>query len=94
MKSAITNVDEYITSFPEDIQQKLEQIRKTIQEAAPEATELISYGMPGYKLNKNLWYILPVIKAILDFMPHQAVIMNFQPNFQNTNREKDRYNSR
>ena len=53
MKSAITTVDEYIAAFPGDVQQKLEQIRKTIKEAAPEAAELISYGMPGYKLNKK-----------------------------------------
>ena len=53
MKSAITTVDEYIAAFPEDVQQKLTQMRETIKEAAPEATELISYGMPGYKLNNK-----------------------------------------
>ena len=53
MKSAITTVDEYIATFPKEVQHKLEQIRKTIKEAAPEASELISYGMPGYKLYKK-----------------------------------------
>ena len=53
MAKTITTVDEYIATFPEDVQQKLEQMRNTIKEAAPEATERISYGMPGYKLNKK-----------------------------------------
>ena len=53
MKPTMTTVEDYIATFPVEIQQKLEQIRKTIREAAPEATELISYGMPGYKLNKK-----------------------------------------
>jgi uncharacterized protein YdhG (YjbR/CyaY superfamily) len=51
------NVDEYIKGYPEDIQQLLEQVRKTVKRAAPEAAEVISYGMPGYKMNGMLvWF--------------------------------------
>lgn len=53
MKTAITTVDEYIASFHFEIQQKLAQMRNTIKDAAPDADEIISYGMPGYKLNKK-----------------------------------------
>ncbi|HPE74837.1 MAG TPA: DUF1801 domain-containing protein [Draconibacterium sp.] len=48
------NINEYISQFPEEIQVKLEQIRETIQQAAPEAKEAISYGMPTFVLNGNL----------------------------------------
>lgn len=48
------NIDQYIAGFPEDVQKKLEQIRQTIQKAAPKAEEAISYQMPTYKLNGNL----------------------------------------
>lgn len=44
-------VDEYIASFPAETRALLEQVRTVILENAPEAKELISYGMPGYKLN-------------------------------------------
>lgn len=44
-------VDEYIKTFPKHVQAILRQIRKTITSSAPEAVELISYQMPGYKLN-------------------------------------------
>ena len=45
------NVEEYIAGFPKETQAILERVRITIQNAAPEAEESISYGMPAYKLN-------------------------------------------
>ena len=50
------NVDEYIAAFPKNVQQLLNQLRKTIKAAAPKAAEVISYGMPGYKQNGILVY--------------------------------------
>lgn len=47
------DVENYIKSFPKHIQIILERIRATILENAPGAIELISYNMPGYKLNKK-----------------------------------------
>lgn len=48
-----TTVDEYIASFPPEIQNLLNQMRQTIRNAAPGAEEEIAYGIPGYKLNKK-----------------------------------------
>jgi uncharacterized protein YdhG (YjbR/CyaY superfamily) len=45
------SVDEYIASFPVSIQTILREIRSGIAGTIPEATELMSYGMPTYKLN-------------------------------------------
>ena len=48
-------IDEYIKLFPRDVQGVLEKVRQTIQDAAPDAVETISYGMPTFKLNgKNM----------------------------------------
>jgi uncharacterized protein YdhG (YjbR/CyaY superfamily) len=48
-------IDEYIKTFPEDVQGILERMRQTIRKAAPEAAEAIRYQMPTFKLNgKNL----------------------------------------
>src|SRR4030042_3483856 len=50
-------IDEYIAQFPQDVQQILQKIRKLIKELAPEATEKISYAMPGFYLNGMLvWF--------------------------------------
>ena len=43
------DVDTYIQSFPQQTQTLLNQLRATIKQAAPNAAELISYGMPTYK---------------------------------------------
>jgi uncharacterized protein YdhG (YjbR/CyaY superfamily) len=47
-------IDAYIAGFPEEVQSILEQIRATIQAAAPGATEAISYAIPTFKLKGNL----------------------------------------
>ncbi|QHT71421.1 hypothetical protein GXP67_34570 [Rhodocytophaga rosea] len=51
-----TTIDEYIATFPEDVQQKLEQMRTTIKQAAPEAQEAIKYAMPAFIYKGNLVY--------------------------------------
>src|SRR5579859_1548282 len=49
-------VDEYIAAFPSEVQVVLEELRRTIKEAAPQAQEKISYQMPTFTLNGNLVY--------------------------------------
>ncbi len=51
-----TSVNEYIASYPPEIQEKLKTIRAAIQQAAPQAEEVISYGMPAYKYKGMLAY--------------------------------------
>ena len=51
------SVSKYISGFPEQTQLLLEQLRQTIKAAAPDAEEVISYSMPGYKMNGMLvWF--------------------------------------
>ncbi|MFD2292289.1 DUF1801 domain-containing protein [Mariniflexile gromovii] len=64
MKSDFRNVEVYINTFPNEVQEKLNTLRKIIFENAPKAIESISYGMPAYKIHKNPWFILLVIKII------------------------------
>ena len=47
------DIEAYILKFPENIQKILIHIRTLILEIAPEAQEKISYGMPGFYLNKK-----------------------------------------
>jgi uncharacterized protein YdhG (YjbR/CyaY superfamily) len=51
MKNKISSIDEYIETFPENVQTLLRQVRKTIKSAAPQAGEKISYGIPTFTLN-------------------------------------------
>ena len=53
--TGIKTMDQYIKSFPKDIQAILQKMRRTIHKAAPKAIEDIRYQMPTFRLNnKNL----------------------------------------
>ncbi|RFS17596.1 iron chaperone [Emticicia sp. C21] len=68
VNNAAKNIDEYIGSFPEDIQQILEKIRALIHASAPEATETIKYAMPTFVLKGNLVYFA-AFKNHIGFYP-------------------------
>src|SRR5688572_32875829 len=54
MRDVPADIDEYIEGFPPKVQKILQKIRKTIQKAAPDAVEAISYAIPTFRLNGNL----------------------------------------
>lgn len=72
----IKTIDEYINRYPADIQKKLEQIRKTIREVAPEAAEKISYGLATFTLHGNLIHFGGHEKHI-GFYPGPGPIVEF-----------------
>jgi uncharacterized protein YdhG (YjbR/CyaY superfamily) len=45
-------IDDYIATFPPATQALLTQVRATIRAAAPEAKEVMSYGIPTFDLGK------------------------------------------
>ena len=55
-KTDFKTVDEYISTFPEDVQDTLEKIRQTIKKAVPEAQEVISYQIPAFKFHGWVLY--------------------------------------
>ena len=71
------NIDDYIASFPKDLQIILEQMRTIIRKAAPKAEEVISYAMPAFKLNSVLVYFAGY-KNHIGFYPMPAAIIAFK----------------
>lgn len=57
-------IDEYIGAFPNEVQKILEEIRITIQKAAPDAKEKISYSMPAFDQNGIVVYFAAFQKHI------------------------------
>lgn len=49
-RSSATTIDDYIAEFPPATREVLEQVRGVIREAAPDATETISYAIPTFDL--------------------------------------------
>lgn len=71
------DVDEYISYFPKETQKLLKQVRAAIREAAPKAEEIISYGMPAYKLNGILVWFGAHTNHI-GFYPHGSTMEKFK----------------
>lgn len=69
-------VEQYIAQFPEERQVVLNKLRAVVKETAPEATEAILYGMPGYKLNGPLAYF-GAFKEHVGFYPIPATLEEF-----------------
>ena len=70
-------IDEYIDTFPKDIQEILIKLRQVIQKAAPEAKEAINYQIPTFKLNGNLVHFAGYKKHI-GFYPTPSAIEEFK----------------
>ncbi len=56
MDTSIKDIDTYLSLQPENVQIKLEKLRQIIKATAPGAEEVISYGMPAFRLNGMLVY--------------------------------------
>jgi len=77
MDRSFETIDEYIASLPSDVQAVLQQLRKTIRNAAPKAEEGISYRMPVFKLNGVLvWFA--AFKDHVGFFPRESAIEAFK----------------
>ncbi len=76
-QTAPKTIDEYIASFPEDVQAILQTIRQTIKAAAPNAQETINYQMPTFTLNGNLVHFA-AFKNHIGFYPTPTGIEQFK----------------
>ncbi len=76
MKSYKT-IDAYIKAAPKEVQPMLKKLRKIIKEAAPKTEEVISYGIPTFRLNGNLVHF-GCFKDHIGFFPGSAPIQIFK----------------
>ena len=87
-KNQFTTIDEYISTFPADIQAILEKIRQTIHETVPEATETIRYGIPTFDLNGQHLVFFAGWKQSLSLYPLPAGDAAFQQKIAPYKKEK------
>ncbi len=70
-------VDEYIAGYPPEVRERLKALRQVIKEAAPDATEKISYGMPTFVLHGNLIHYA-AHKAHIGIYPMPSAVDQFR----------------
>ena len=74
--AAPTSVEDYLAALPAESRAALQELRKTITAAAPEATETIAYGMPAlrdqgrflvsYAAYQNHYSLFPASEAVIE----------------------------
>lgn len=70
-------IDAYIKQAPAEVRERLEIIRKTIQKAAPEAKEKISYAIPTFTYHGNLVHFAAFADH-LSFFPTSSGVSAFK----------------
>ena len=77
LEKRFETIDEYIATFPRNVQRILEELRQTIRDSAPGAKEAISYQIPTFKLNGNLVHFA-AFKNHIGFYPTSSAISEFK----------------
>ena len=68
-------VDEYLATLPDDRRAVMEQLRTTIRAAAPDAQELLSYRMPGFKTHGQFLVSYDAYKKHYSLFPASDVMI-------------------
>lgn len=69
MAAKPNNIDEYLAGLTDDKRTALEEIRRIIRTAVPEAEECISYQLPAFRLNGKLLVAFGATKNHCAFYP-------------------------
>lgn len=79
----MTVIDDYLATVEEPEQGKLEEVRKIIKQVVPEAQEVITYGMPGFKYKGK--YLI----SFAAFKDHMSIFPGAEPVEEYKDRMKD-----
>jgi len=88
VKTRYQSIDEYIKTFPGDVQKVLQKMRQTIRKAAPGAVEAISYQMPTFKLGGRNLVHFAGWKSHIGFYPTPSGTEAFQKEISRYKRAK------
>ena len=73
------SVEAYLAGFPDDRRERLEDLRRTVRAAAPDAVEVISYDMPAYKMGKRFFVSFAAFKKWDSMFPASDVVLEAIP---------------
>jgi uncharacterized protein YdhG (YjbR/CyaY superfamily) len=69
-------VDEYLATLPEDRREAMSLLRRTIRAAAPDATEVVTYKMPGFKAFGTFLVSYDAFKRHYSLFPASQVVVD------------------
>jgi uncharacterized protein YdhG (YjbR/CyaY superfamily) len=68
-------VEEYLADQPEDVRATLEHVRRSVRAVAPDATEKIGYGMPGFYVEGHPLVYYSAFKAHCSLFPASGAVI-------------------
>lgn len=83
MNTNYVDIDSYLAAQSPEVIEALQRLREIIKATAPEAKELISYGMPAFKYQGMLVYFAAFKKHCSFFPGGGGVIEAFQDELKN-----------
>ena len=69
-------IDAYLAKLAEPRRATLQTLRQTIRDILPDAEEVISYGMPAFRLNGMVIAGFAAFKNHLAYLPHSGSVFN------------------
>jgi len=72
---ATEEVDRYLEALEEPKRGTLEALRRSILEVVPEAEQVISYGMPAFKVEGRTVAGFAAFKHHLSYLPHSGSVL-------------------
>ena len=69
-------IDDYLGALEEPKRSTLAQLRETIMGIVPEAEQVISYGMPAFKLRGKTIAGFAAFKDHLSYLPHSGSVIS------------------
>ena len=74
--TAAETVDAYLAALPGGPRGALEALRQTIRAVAPDATEVISYGIPTWKVGGRMLVSIAAFARHCSLFPASAAVMD------------------
>ncbi|OCK51508.1 hypothetical protein BA768_16265 [Chryseobacterium sp. CBo1] len=81
MKNTFNNFEEYFLLFTEEVQKKLEVLRKTIHSQDHDFEEYIGYQMPAFKYKDKPLVYFAAYKNHIGFYPLPEALKEFENDF-------------
>jgi uncharacterized protein YdhG (YjbR/CyaY superfamily) len=73
------SVEAYLASLDEGRRARIEDVRRTVRAAAPDARELISYDMPAFKVGTRFLVSFAAFKRWDSLFPASEVVLDEVP---------------
>jgi uncharacterized protein YdhG (YjbR/CyaY superfamily) len=68
-------IDDYLAKVAEPKRAMLQTLRQAIRDILPDAEEVISYGMPAFRLNGKVIAGFAAFKNHLAYLPHSGSVL-------------------